>query len=152
MCRYGSTEAIDEYGAPYTEYLMRCQWGTSFDNMKPWIVAHRYSEFHALHQQLKAEFPRPNADYPSSSYNNVINLPRLPSKEFFNSLDLQVVEKRRNGIEAYFTEIVSKMPTVLKSRSIDNFLFVSERIKSIKTTLAIQVFAILFIFKILFLL
>ena len=33
---YGSAEAIDEYGNSYTEYLMRCQWGTTFDNLQPW--------------------------------------------------------------------------------------------------------------------
>ena len=30
---YGSTEANEE-GKPYTEYLMRCQWGTTWDNMQ----------------------------------------------------------------------------------------------------------------------
>ncbi len=33
---YGSAEAVDEYGNTYTEYLMRCQWGTTFDNLQPW--------------------------------------------------------------------------------------------------------------------
>lgn len=76
---YGSAEASDENGNPYTvinlmlknhfyftiillqylcdcilirfllqEYLMRCQWGTSFENMQPWIIAHRYKEFDML--------------------------------------------------------------------------------------------------------
>ena len=26
---------------------MRCQWGTTWDNMQPWIVARRYREFDA---------------------------------------------------------------------------------------------------------
>ena len=30
---YGSTEATED-GKPYTEYLMRCQWGTTWDNMQ----------------------------------------------------------------------------------------------------------------------
>lgn len=48
---------VDDNGAPYTEYLMRCQWGTSFENMQPWIVAHRYKEFDILDHQIRREYP-----------------------------------------------------------------------------------------------
>ena len=41
----------------YPEYLMRCQWGSNFDNMQPWIVAHRYSEFDKLHYGESLLFP-----------------------------------------------------------------------------------------------
>ena len=47
---------VDDNGAPYTEYLMRCQWGTSFENMQPWIVAHRYKEFDILDHQIRREY------------------------------------------------------------------------------------------------
>ena len=49
---YGTAENVDEFGAPYTEYLMRCQWGTTWDNMKPWIAARRYKEFSFLDSQV----------------------------------------------------------------------------------------------------
>ena len=48
---------VDDSGAPYTEYLMRCQWGTCFENMQPWIVAHRYKEFDVMDHQIRREFP-----------------------------------------------------------------------------------------------
>lgn len=54
---YLFTYMADDGGAPYTEYLMRCQWGSTFDNMQPWIVAHRFSEFALLDKQLKKHFP-----------------------------------------------------------------------------------------------
>ena len=31
---------------------MRCQWGTTWDNMQPWIVARRYREFDVLNFQV----------------------------------------------------------------------------------------------------
>lgn len=37
---------------PPQEYLMRCQWGTTWENMQPWIVARRYREFDVLNFQV----------------------------------------------------------------------------------------------------
>ena len=33
---------------------MRCQWGTTWDNMQPWIVARRYREFDVLNIQVRS--------------------------------------------------------------------------------------------------
>ena len=81
---YGSTEALDENGIVYTEYLMRCQWGTTFENIEPWIVAHRYKEFDMLHNKVK------------SKYSSLAkSMPQLPKKEMFGNMDAQVIAKRR---------------------------------------------------------
>ena len=35
---------------------MRCQWGSTFENMHPWIVAHRYQEFDQLDYQIRKQY------------------------------------------------------------------------------------------------
>ena len=45
---YGSTEANEE-GKPYTEYLMRCQWGTTWDNMQVTTLLGRYHIYPTCH-------------------------------------------------------------------------------------------------------
>lgn len=50
---YGSAEAVDEMGKEYTEYLMRCQWGTDWNNLQPWIAARRYREFDRLDYEVR---------------------------------------------------------------------------------------------------
>lgn len=124
---YGSAEALDEYGNTYTEYLMRCQWGTSFENMQPWIVAHRYREFDFLDQQFKKQFPHMEK-----------NMPKLPKKEMFRSMDTSVIAKRRGIIEDYMSKIVETMPTLLRSDTMNNFLRIKERISAIKNLLRLQ--------------
>jgi hypothetical protein len=34
---------------------MRCQWGTTWENMQPWIVARRYREFDILNIQVNMD-------------------------------------------------------------------------------------------------
>jgi hypothetical protein len=124
---YGSAEALDEYGNTYTEYLMRCQWGTHFDNLQPWIVAHRFREFDLLDQMFKKQFPHMDR-----------NMPRLPKKEIFRSMDNNVVAKRRADLEEYMSKIVESMPTLLRSDAMNNFLRIRERISAIKNLLRLQ--------------
>lgn len=124
---YGSAEALDEFGNTYTEYLMRCQWGTSFDNLQPWIVAHRYREFDRLDQEFRKRFPALEA-----------TMPRLPKKEFFWSMETNVVSKRRQDLEEYMVKIVQSMPSFMRSDLLDNFLNITERIGTIKTLLNVQ--------------
>lgn len=121
---YGSAEAMDEYGNTYTEYLMRCQWGTTFDNLQPWIVAHRYREFDKLDQELKKQFPSLDK-----------NMPKLPKKELFRSMENSVVTNRRTVLEEYMTKIVESMPTIMRSVLIDDFLHITERLSNIRTKL-----------------
>lgn len=121
---YGSAEAVDETGSNYTEYLMRCQWGTTFENMQPWIVAHRYKEFDALDQALKKKFPRLES-----------NMPKLPKKEFFRALHSDVVAERRAILEEYMSKIVSSMPSLLRSELMNDFLDITNRISGIRLML-----------------
>lgn len=123
---YGSAEALDEFGNTYTEYLMRCQWGTSFENLQPWIVAHRYREFDKLDQDLKKRFPALE-----------VTMPKLPKKEFLWSMETQVVTKRRQALEEYMVKLVQSFPTLLRSDLMDVFLHIAERIQSIKNLLKV---------------
>ena len=123
---YGSAEAVDETGAAYTEYLMRCQWGTSWENMQPWISARRYREFDALDADLKRAFP-------SMEH----SMPRLPAKDFFRFLEQDVIEKRRGTLENYMTRIVAHLPTILRSSLFSEFLGIGERIATIKPMLGL---------------
>lgn len=124
---YGSADALDEYGNTYTEYLMRCQWGTTFDNLQPWIVAHRYREFDKLDADLKKKF----------SYLEK-NMPKLPKKEFFRNMRSDVVSRRRQILEEYMTKIVTSMPSLMKSDIMERFLRINERIIVIRSLLNID--------------
>ena len=122
---YGSAEAVDETGSAYTEYLMRCQWGTTWDNMQPWISARRYREFDSLDHDLKRAFPAMEH-----------SMPRLPAKDFFRFLEQDVIEKRRSALENYMTRIVAHLPTILRSDQVSDFLGIKERIATIRPLLA----------------
>jgi len=118
---YGSAEAVDESGKSYTEYLMRCQWGTNWENMQPWIAARRFREFEQLDSSLRKHF---------ALLSN--NLCPMPEKDFFRFLDAEVVEKRRIALEDYMTRIVTKLPSILRSELFNEFLGIGERIASIR--------------------
>ena len=61
---YGTAEAKDfETGEAYTEYIMRCQWGRTFETMRPWMVARRFREFVAVDANLR----RPDTVFHSDS-------------------------------------------------------------------------------------
>lgn len=106
---------------------MRCQWGTSFDNLQPWIVAHRYKEFDKLDADIKRLFPALEA-----------NMPRLPKKEMFRYMESSVVAKRRADLEEYMSRIVTSLPAILRSEAMDSFLTIGERILVIKHLLSLQ--------------
>jgi len=118
---YGSAEAVDESGKSYTEYLMRCQWGTNWENMQPWIAARRFREFEQLDSSLRKHF---------ALLSN--SLCPMPEKDFFRFLDAEVVERRRIALEDYMTRIVTKLPSILRSELINEFLGIGERIASIR--------------------
>jgi hypothetical protein len=65
------------------------------------MVARRFREFDLLDEQLKAQYPD------LKGY-----LPPIPPKEFFASMSPDVVEKRKRGLEAYMTHVVTSLPTV----------------------------------------
>ena len=118
---YGSAEAIDEGGNTYTEYLMRCQWGTTWENLQPWISARRYREFDALDSELRRQFP---------NYERA--MPQLPGKDFFRFLEADVIDKRRQTLENYMSRVVLHLPSILRSRILSDFLGIQERLVTIK--------------------
>jgi len=130
---FGGIFACSMYGAvenresdtmkPYTEYLIRCQWGRTIETMKPWIVGRRYSEFDLLDSVIRTNFPQ---------LANTL-LP-LPKKEFFNTMSAEVVESRRVQLAKYIYFIVSEFPNVLQSFYMDTFLNISNRIKEIESS------------------
>jgi hypothetical protein len=97
--------------------------------MQPWIVAHRYSEFDVLNTEIRKTFPDLTTVAGAGA------LPSLPEKDFFNNLDSAVISKRKDGLEQYFTQIVTKIPAVLRSKLIMDFLEVSVRIAAIRKKL-----------------
>ena len=91
---YSAAESRDEMGKPYTEYLMRCQWGTKWDNMQPWLVARRYREFDFLDTNIRKEFPLLKD-----------KLIPLPGKALL-SFGQASVPERTKGIEDYMINIL----------------------------------------------
>lgn len=121
---YSAVDAIDEYGKPYTEYLMRCQWGTTWENMQPWLVARRFREFDALNELLQRHFPKLREKmFP------------LPKKLLFGSLQSETIDQRTKDIEEYMATIITNIPNMLKSRYIDDFFGISARLKTIRAQL-----------------
>lgn len=118
---YSAVDAVDEHGKSYTEYLMRLQWGTNWDNMQPWLVARRYREFDTLNDLLQQNYPNAKS-----------KMHPLPKKQFFGSLDSSTVEQRTKDIEAYVCTIVTNLPSMLKSRYIDGFFSIKERTTQIR--------------------
>ncbi|KAF9980353.1 Intermediate filament protein, partial [Mortierella antarctica] len=59
-----------------------------------WVIARRYSEFFALHQQLKEKFP------------SIVRQYELPGKRGFLKLQKSFVENRRIGLERYLQSLI----------------------------------------------
>ena len=115
---YGTAEAKDfETGEGYTEYIMRCQWGKTFETMKPWMVARRFREFVAVDANLRGALP-----------DLAPHLPPLPSSFVLFAMSAEVVEARQRGLENYLRKLVTELPTTLRSQQIDEFLCISDRI------------------------
>jgi hypothetical protein len=55
----------------------------------------------------------------------------LPKKLIFGSLTSETIDKRTKEIEEYMATIITDIPQMLRSRYIDEFFGISERIKTI---------------------
>jgi len=129
---YSAAEAKDEAGNPYTEYLMRCQWGVDWNSMQPWIVARRFREFVALDGDLRRIWGQSGMDGGDK-------FPDLPSRfNLFGSdrLDDATVESRKVQLEEYMVCIIQNFPLLMKSSAISRFVGVKERVKAIRAQLA----------------
>jgi len=130
---YGSAEALDLFGNTYTEYLMRCSWGTNLDTLQPWIVSHRYREFDTLHADILKAFP---SDVTKC-------LPALPKKDYLavfssKTVNPTVVAERRTALERYMSSLVTDFPQIMQSELLNSFLCIQERIATIQTKLQEQ--------------
>lgn len=99
---------------------MRCQWGTRWDNMQPWLVARRFREFDALNEMVRRGSP------PCTAFVLMVHLsqltkhfPRskdkmfpLPKKLLFGSLDSETIDQRTRDIEEYMATIITDIPAV----------------------------------------
>ena len=104
---------------------MRCQWGTTWDNMQPWIAARRYKEFSILDGQLREYY----GQYKS-------NMLALPQKTILSAMDADLVKSRQIALELYMARIVESMPEILTSQFMDVFLNMRNRISAIKKSIA----------------
>lgn len=73
-----------------------------------WAVARRYSEFHDLHQKLRARYP------------SVRHL-EFPRRRMVMKLQKEFLHKRRLALESYLRELLL-MPNVCRSRDLRSFL------------------------------
>ncbi|KAI5292538.1 Intermediate filament protein [Ascosphaera acerosa] len=73
-----------------------------------WVVPRRYSEFHELHQQLRAQYPA------------VRNL-EFPRRRVVMKLQKDFLQKRRLALEAYLQQLL-ELPEVCRSRELRSFL------------------------------
>jgi hypothetical protein len=55
----------------------------------------------------------------------------LPKKLLFGSLTSETIDKRTKDIEEYMSTIITQIPQMLRSRYIDEFFGISERLKTI---------------------
>ncbi|CAO3572391.1 unnamed protein product [Mortierella alpina] len=74
-----------------------------------WVIARRYSEFFALHQQLKEKFP------------SIVRQYELPGKRGFLKLQKSFVENRRIGLERYLQSLI-RHTEICQSQELRAFL------------------------------
>lgn len=74
-----------------------------------WVIARRYSEFFALHQQLKEKF------------SSIVRLYELPGKRGFLKLQKSFVEGRRIGLERYLQSLLQHVE-ICQSQELRTFL------------------------------
>lgn len=63
------------------------------EDVRSWVFLKRYSDFNKLHQTLKNEFEN-------------VDIPKVPSKKFFNSTSQDFIEKRRVKLEKYLRQLL----------------------------------------------
>lgn len=101
---------------------MRCQFGKTWDNMKPWLVARRFREFDILNDLVRHLIPTFTIFI---KLKNMITLKLqknfplfkdkmhpLPKKTLFGSMDSDTVAERTRNIVEYMCVIVTTLPMV----------------------------------------
>ena len=99
----------EDDGQEYAMYIIQVQ--RQAGNQMPaasWAIAHRYSEFHALHQRLRRRYPS----------TRTLELPR---RRMVLKLQKQFLHNRRIALESYLQQLL-RMPDVCRSRELRSFL------------------------------
>jgi hypothetical protein len=134
---YGAQEALDEAGKPFTEYVLAVKWVRG-NVVERWVVAHRYSDFEALHALLAPQLD-PGGDSSDSDddptmgalwgyYGPRPRMPPLPGKSVFGGRLRWVVDARRRELAAYMRALLSRFPEALRSSYMDRFLALTPRL------------------------
>lgn len=99
----------DDDGQEYAVYVIKIQrLAGGAMPAASWVVAHRYSEFHELHQQLRRRYPS----------TRTIDFPR---RRMVMKLQKQFLHNRRVALEAWLKQLL-RMPDVCRSREFRAFL------------------------------
>lgn len=99
----------EEDGQEYAVYIIKVH-RQAGDQMPAasWAIAHRYSEFHDLHQKLRRRYP------------STRNL-EFPRRRMVMKLQKQFLHNRRVALQAYLQQLLH-MPDVCRSRELRSFL------------------------------
>lgn len=120
----------DDWKRDHVEYVLRVSWQPSTGSgggdsslSRVWIVAGRFSEFRALHEQLQ----RTAGDRRTS-------LPRFPSRHWISSTLLSrnrrevFIESRERRLARYMAELLAVGSVVLSSPAVDELLQLSRHV------------------------
>lgn len=89
-----------------------------------WIVYKRYSDFFVVHNELLKNLPKS------------LQLPVVPAKRFAYSLASEFVERRKQELQTYLTELL-RIPQVARSEVILRFLEVPDSVRPLITRVPI---------------
>lgn len=99
----------EDDGSEFAVYVIEVQRQTGGPMMSAsWVIAHRYSEFHDLHQRLRRRYPSTRSL-------------EFPRRRMVMKLQKQFLHNRRIALETYLQQLL-RMPDVCASRELRSFL------------------------------
>eukprot|EP01138_Halocafeteria_seosinensis_P003427 gb/GECG01003503.1/.p1 GENE.gb/GECG01003503.1/~~gb/GECG01003503.1/.p1 ORF type:complete len:864 (+),score=192.00 gb/GECG01003503.1/:1-2592(+) len=144
---YGAqTEKEPQSEKEYVSYIIQCQWNLAQDEdqeessetntKREWVVARRYREFDALHEEINDILD----DYVASrkyfgkdtSSVDPSKLPSLPRKTWSKGTDPKVIADRKLGLARYIKELVEGFPLVLHMNPVDDFFMLTDRLRDVR--------------------
>ncbi|KAI8905119.1 PXA domain-containing protein, partial [Gorgonomyces haynaldii] len=107
----GESLEVSDDGKDYAVYPIQVTRTNAEGNHSGWLVTRRYSQFSALHQQLKSKYPHSMSqiDLPGKMINGLMKLRK------------QLLESRRVSLEKYLTSII-KHQDICKSSEFRKFI------------------------------
>ncbi|KAJ3300686.1 Intermediate filament protein [Borealophlyctis nickersoniae] len=104
------SQIVQEHGKDFAVYVLQVQRTNGDGVTSGWVISRRFSEFFALHQQLKTKFPFVQQyEFPSKMLNGLMKLKR------------DFVDTRRAALEKYLQNLL-KHNDVCKSAEFRNFI------------------------------